>query len=126
MSVSRRLSGKAYNLVQVNLEFLVVDKRTFLTDKERALQTLFGEASEQGDVFSAEVATIADRLASAFASIKVGVLAESLWILPMCLGGLWKVNVSSLSEADCIPSCFGDGVCHIRSCRLVLRSVIYS
>ena len=56
---------------QVNLEFLVIDKRTFLTDKEHALQMLFGEANESQALFNSEIATISDRLATAFASLKV-------------------------------------------------------
>lgn len=48
-----------------------MDRRTFLTDKERALQVLFGEASEAQDLFNSEIASISDRLATVFASLKV-------------------------------------------------------
>lgn len=57
--------------LQVNLEFLVVDKRTFLTDKERALQMLFGEANDIQETFNSEIVDISDRIATAFASLKV-------------------------------------------------------
>jgi hypothetical protein len=57
--------------LQVNLEFLVVDKRTFLTDKERALQMLFGEANDIQETFNSEIVAISDRIATAFASLKV-------------------------------------------------------
>lgn len=57
--------------LQVNLEFLVADKRTFLTDKEHALQTLFGEANEVQENFNTEIISISDRVATAFASLKV-------------------------------------------------------
>lgn len=53
------------------MEFLVADKRTFLTDKERALQTLFGEANDIQETFNSEIVSIADRVATAFASLKV-------------------------------------------------------
>ena len=62
--------------LQVNLEFLVADKRTFLTDKEMALQTLFGEANDIQETFNAEIMSIADRVATAFASLKVGSCQE--------------------------------------------------
>lgn len=54
------------------MEFLVVDKRTFLTDKEHALQMLFGEANDVQEMFNAEIVSISDRIATAFASLKVG------------------------------------------------------
>lgn len=57
--------------MQVNMEFLVVDKRTFLTDKDRALQMLFGEANDVQETFNAEIVSISDRIATAFASLKV-------------------------------------------------------
>jgi len=53
------------------MEFLVVDKRTFLTDKERALQMLFGEANDIQESFNSEIVAISDRIATAFASLKV-------------------------------------------------------
>ena len=50
----------------------MADKRTFLTDKESALQTLFGEANDVQETFNAEIVSIADRVATTFASLKVG------------------------------------------------------
>ena len=64
--------------LQVNLEFLVADKRTFLTDKEQALQTLFGEANDVQETFNAEIVSIADRVATAFASLKVQLATKLL------------------------------------------------
>ena len=56
--------------MQVNLEFLVVDKRTFVTDEERALQTLFGDTPDGTMRTRHETALMADRLATVFASLK--------------------------------------------------------
>ena len=56
---------------QVNVELLTIDKRTFTTDEGLSLQTLFGENSEGSAQYRAEVSTIASRLATVFASLKV-------------------------------------------------------
>ena len=58
--------------VQVNVELLTIDKRTFITDEGHSLQTLFGENSEGSAQYRTEVTTVAARLATAFASLKVG------------------------------------------------------
>ncbi len=60
------------NLSQVNVELLTIDKRTFTTDEGNSLQTLFGENSEGSAQYRAEVSTMAARLATVFASLKVG------------------------------------------------------
>ena len=56
---------------QVNVEILVLDKRSFITDEERALQALFGDANDMSAPYRSELATMGARLASAFAAIKV-------------------------------------------------------
>ena len=58
--------------MQVNLELLTMDKRTFVTDHERALQSLFGENSDSSPQFRGDISSIAARLATVFASLKVG------------------------------------------------------
>lgn len=57
--------------MQVNVEILVLDKRSFVTDEERALQALFGDANDTSAVYRNELSTMAGRLASAFAALKV-------------------------------------------------------
>ena len=57
--------------IQVNVELLTIDKRTFTTDEGHSLQTLFGENSEGSAMYRSEVSTIAARLATVFASLKV-------------------------------------------------------
>ena len=49
-----------------------MDKRTFVTDHERALQSLFGENSDSSPQFRGDISSIAARLATVFASLKVG------------------------------------------------------
>ena len=58
----------------MNVELLTIDKRTFTTDESHSLQTLFGENSEGSAMYRSEVSTIAARLATVFASLKVCVL----------------------------------------------------
>lgn len=55
----------------MNVELLTIDKRTFTTDEGNSLQTLFGENSEGSAQYRAEVSTMAARLATVFASLKV-------------------------------------------------------
>ena len=64
------------SFVQVNVELLTIDKRTFITDEGHSLQTLFGENSEGSAQYRSEVTTVAARLATVFASLKV--CAQSL------------------------------------------------
>lgn len=61
-----------------------MDKRTFLTDKQHALQTLFGEASASQELFTSEVLGIADRLATVLASLKVPSLRSSSLFQALC------------------------------------------
>eukprot|EP00891_Asterochloris_glomerata_P007891 jgi/Astpho2/7891/gw1.00118.18.1_t len=64
------LTQRLRSLKEVNLELLTMDKRTFVTDHERALQSLFGENSDSSPVFRADISSIAARLATVFASLK--------------------------------------------------------
>ena len=62
------------DVVQVNMEFLVVDKRTFLTDTEGALPALFGDMySDAQDQFNSEIRLISERLATALVALKVDI-----------------------------------------------------
>jgi len=56
---------------QVNVEFLVMDRRTFVTDERHALKALFGENSSNSASYKVAVATLCGRLAGVFASLKV-------------------------------------------------------
>jgi syntaxin-binding protein 1 len=57
-------------LKEVNIELLTIDKRTFVTDEEKSLQLLFGEHSDGSAEYRVEIASIASRLATAFACLK--------------------------------------------------------
>ena len=57
--------------MQVNVEVLILDKRSFITDEEKALQALFGDSNDTSAVYRTELGTMATRLASAFAAMKV-------------------------------------------------------
>lgn len=48
---------------------MVVDRRTFVTDEERSLQTLFGPATD-ASAGQQQTALIATRLATAFATLQ--------------------------------------------------------
>lgn len=63
--------GSGVFAVQVNIELLTIDKRSFTTDEGHSLLTLFGENSEGSAQYRAEVTLIASRLATVFASLKV-------------------------------------------------------
>lgn len=57
--------------MQVNLEFLTVDRRTFVTDEQKSLQVLFGlEGSDASSAVQEEVQLISRRLVTLFASLK--------------------------------------------------------
>ena len=58
-------------LLQVNVEMLLLDKRSFLTDQDRAMQSLFGDAHDASATYRTELGVMAGRLASAFAAMKV-------------------------------------------------------
>ena len=57
--------------MQVNLEFLVRDSRTFVTGEAHALKALFGENSSGSASYKLAVATVCSRLSGIFASLKV-------------------------------------------------------
>ena len=69
-SASLAVAASALSL-QVNVELLTIDKRTFITDESHSLQTLFGENSEGSAQYRSEVTMMAARLATVFASLKV-------------------------------------------------------
>ena len=67
--------------LQVNVELLTIDKRTFTTDEGNSLTTLFGESSEGSAQYRSEITTMATRLATVFASLKVPLCTNicTLW-----------------------------------------------
>ena len=56
---------------QVNLEFMTVDRRSFVTGEAHALRALFGEGGSGSASYRVAVASICARLAGLFASLKV-------------------------------------------------------
>ncbi|GAB4816148.1 hypothetical protein N2152v2_003194 [Parachlorella kessleri] len=57
-------------LKEVNLEYLVVDRRTFNTNEEESLRTFFGASVDSSSSYRVEIDTLASRLASAFITLK--------------------------------------------------------
>ena len=57
--------------MQVNLEYLQLDSRSFVTGEDRALSLLFGAASDESVEARVTVKHIAQRLATLFATLKV-------------------------------------------------------
>jgi len=66
-SVLSRLAA----LREMNLEYLTVDTQGFITDNDEALELLFGESNEGTRKFDKCIETIATRLSTVFASMKV-------------------------------------------------------
>ncbi|BDA46397.1 probable protein transport Sec1a [Coccomyxa sp. Obi] len=64
------LTSRLKNLKEVNVEFLVMDRRTFVTDERHALKALFGENGSNSASYKVAVATLCSRLAGVFASLK--------------------------------------------------------
>ena len=57
--------------LQVNVEYLQLDSRSFVTGEDRALALLFGAASDENIEARVAVKRIAQRLATLFATLKV-------------------------------------------------------
>ena len=57
--------------MQVNLEYLQLDSRSFVTGEDRALSLLFGASSDESVEARVTVKRIAQRLATLFATLKV-------------------------------------------------------
>ncbi len=77
---------------QVNVEFLVMDRRTFVTDERHALKALFGENGSNSASYKVAVATLCSRLAGVFASLKVRSPAQGCNLCPLHLcrdPGVW-------------------------------------
>jgi len=55
----------------VNLEYLQLDSRSFVTGEDRALSLLFGASSDESVEARVTVKRIAQRLATLFATLKV-------------------------------------------------------
>jgi hypothetical protein len=88
-------------VMQVNLEFLTVDRRTFVTDEDKSLQVLFGDSGDAASATQVEVQTIARRLVTLFASLKVRWGWEMQWLSKYLARGsgylsLWR-SISSLT-----------------------------
>ena len=60
----------------------MVDSRTFVTDQEYALHTLFGMCSEGTAAYRVELQTMAIRLASLFVSLKASMASSATLALP--------------------------------------------
>jgi hypothetical protein len=58
-------------LREMNLEYLTVDTQGFITDNDEALELLFGGSNEGTRKFDKCIETIATRLSTVFASMKV-------------------------------------------------------
>lgn len=54
----------------MNLEYLLVDSRTFVTAEEGALRTFFGAAVDSSTSYRAEIEVMTARLASVFATLR--------------------------------------------------------
>lgn len=88
--------------IQVNVELLTIDKRTFTTDEGNSLQTLFGENSEGSAQYRAEIQVMANRLATVFASLKVQHIAHhTISVLP--------ADVFNAVWASCKSQCHSIG-----------------
>ncbi|MCO5587796.1 hypothetical protein L7F22_041748 [Adiantum nelumboides] len=70
------LFSRIATLKEMNLEYLTIDSQAFSTDNGRALEQLFGEHSEGSREYSACLNTIATRLGTVFASLKVRQVVE--------------------------------------------------
>lgn len=57
-------------LKEVNLEYLLVDSRTFVTAEDPALRTFFGASVDSSTVYRSEIDIMVARLASVFATLK--------------------------------------------------------
>lgn len=77
---ARHASLSLFLWLKVNVELLTIDKRTFTTDESNSLTTLFGESSEGSAQYRSEITTIATRLATVFASLKV--IFDVFWTAP--------------------------------------------
>ena len=55
----------------MNLEYLQLDSRSFVTGEDRALSLLFGASSDESVEARVTVKRIAQRLATLFATLKV-------------------------------------------------------
>ncbi|KAL4443933.1 hypothetical protein ABPG75_011670 [Micractinium tetrahymenae] len=64
------LVSRLRTLKEVNLEYLLVDSRTFVTAEEGALRTFFGAAVDSSTSYRAEIEVMTARLASVFATLR--------------------------------------------------------
>ncbi|MCO5559680.1 hypothetical protein L7F22_013281 [Adiantum nelumboides] len=82
------LFSRVATLREMNLEYLTIDSQAFSTDNGRALEQLFGEHSEGSREYSACLNTIATRLGTVFASLKVRQVVELVThahCYPLCI-----------------------------------------
>ncbi|KAJ0112352.1 hypothetical protein Patl1_00268 [Pistacia atlantica] len=59
-------------LREMNLEYFPIDSQAFITDQDRALEDLYGQNAENSRKFETCLNTMATRIATVFASLKVG------------------------------------------------------
>ncbi|KAI3423806.1 hypothetical protein D9Q98_009643 [Chlorella vulgaris] len=64
------LVSRLRTLKEVNLEYLLVDSRTFITNEEGALSTFFGSAVDSSTSYRVEIEVLTSRLATVFATLR--------------------------------------------------------
>ncbi|XP_042483115.1 SNARE-interacting protein KEULE-like [Macadamia integrifolia] len=90
-SVSKELVNRIKNdtsvlprigaLREMNLEYFAIDSQGFITDNERALEDLFGENVENSRIYDACLNTMATRISTVFASLRVWIKSIFLALL---------------------------------------------
>ena len=76
--------GSDISAVQVNIELLTIDKRSFTTDEGHSLLTLFGENSEGSAQYRAPLAgSCTSTLSAAYQHLHLALLHAA--VTPLCL-----------------------------------------
>jgi syntaxin-binding protein 1 len=71
-------------LSEMNLEYFAIDSQGFVTDHDKALEELFTESVEGSMKYNSCINTMASRIATVFASMRVLLLLLSYYfILPI-------------------------------------------
>ena len=105
----QQMFRKTTRCMQVNLEFLVRDRRTFVTGEAHALKALFGENSSGSASYKLAVATVCSRLSGVFASLKVSgtrranfpLFCQSCWALRLCADVAVFLTTTSCTSKSC-------------------------
>lgn len=64
-------------LSEMNLEYFAIDSQGFITDHDKALEELFSEDAEGSHKYNACLNTMATRIATVFASLRLNILNYS-------------------------------------------------